>query len=180
MVRMVGRSVALVAAGALMLSGCGGSGDDPGGGSDPTTPGTAPTMSAPPVGSAPTGPDPCTLLRRTEVAEAVGADVTRVEGPEEQFMGTTCRWLFSDDLLGEAEASITTWHGLEFYSPDADGTGVTDFEPVAGIGDAAHRWPPGQGICTVIFRSGERVAEVLTMTDDDACVELARTAAQRM
>jgi hypothetical protein len=170
----------------LVAAGCGGDdagGDDPDGAA--TGPVSPPAESAPAESPTPGAPaealDPCGLLTADEVAAVAGAEVTRTEGPVEEFLGRQCEWFFPHPTFGEERVTVSTWVGLEFYSPSAPGQEVTGFEPVPGIGDEAHRWPPGQGICTVIFRLGEHVVQVLSGgVGDDACVDLARTAADRV
>jgi hypothetical protein len=171
---------------AVLLAGCDHDGEgtgDPGAGAGPVagSPGDGgPGDGGPGGGSGGGAPDPCALLTEGEVGTAVGSEVSRVEGPVERFQGVQCTWFFPDELLGEAEVSLTAWVGVQFYSPDGPGADVTGFEEVAGIGEAAHRWPPGQGLCTAIYRQGDLVVQVLSMTDDDSCVDLARVSAGRL
>lgn len=170
----------------LIALGAAGCGDDP---DDPAPGPTGADRTDGPVdfddsdqvdAAVPEGIDPCTLLSQDEVAEAVGEEVTRVDGPREEFLGIHCDWYHPTDL-GEMPATLTVWQGDEFYSPDAPGAEATGFEPVSGLGETAHRWPPGQGICTVIFKHGEYVAQVLTTgAGDDSCIELAQLVDERL
>lgn len=160
---------------AAMLAGCGG-----GSGSDTPAPGGSPTPA--PAGDAggEAPPDPCELLTQDEIEDVAGAEVTGTDGPVEEFMGSRCSWTLAAEAMA-GEVTLTAWVGLDFYSPEADDAGLTSFEPVSGIGDAAHRWPPGQGLCTVIFRTGELVVQVLSAgAGDDGCIDLAQSAAGRV
>jgi hypothetical protein len=176
-------AAAVIAAAGLLLAGCGGGGDDGAG----AAPGGEPTPTALTGGDADEGagpssaPDPCGLLTEREIAEHVGTEVTSTAGPAEEFMGTQCEWFFPGGIAGDAQVTVTVWVGHEFYSPEGPGADATGFEEVPGIGDLAHRWPPGQGICTVIFRTGELVVQVLsTDTGDEVCVDLARMVDARL
>ncbi|HLU44809.1 MAG TPA: hypothetical protein VKZ67_07325 [Natronosporangium sp.] len=169
----------------LALTGCGGNDDDAPAGDSSGSPDRADGPvdfddSAQIDAAVPEGIDPCALLSEEEVAAAVGQEVARVDGPREEFLGIHCDWYYPTDL-GEMPATLTVWQGDDFYSPDAPGAEVTGFEPVSGLGDTAHRWPAGQGVCTVIFKHGEYVAQVLTTgAGDDSCITLARVVDERL
>jgi hypothetical protein len=129
-----------------------------------------------PGGPAGGGPDPCSLLTEGEVGAVAGAEVSRVEGPGGFMMGSQCEWYFPHPTLGEEQVTVNVWVGLEFYAPEGPTAEMTGFEPVAGIGDAAHLWPRVPDLCTVIFRRGEIVVQVTAagLGGDDACLDLSR------
>lgn len=168
----------------LALAGCGGSGDDPAtnptGGADRTDGPIGFDDSDQIEAAVPEGIDPCALLSEAEVSDAVSAEVERVDGPREEFLGIHCDWYYPTDL-GEMPATLTIWQGDQFYSPDAPGAEETGFEPVSDLGDVAHRWPVGEGICIVIFKHGEYVTQLLTsLAEDDSCIDLARLVDERL
>lgn len=168
------RPLALALAAGLALAGCTSSDGEPaadGGGAPSTGAGTTATAEPPP--SEPAGgdaPDPCGLLTEDEVATAVGAEVTGTEGPFDEHQARNCTWAYP------AEVTVSVWVGPEYYSPDTIEQG---WEELPGIGDIAHQ---AEGpLCTTIFRAGDLVVQVLTGDGpDNACVDLARTAAGRL
>lgn len=174
---------AVAAVGILLLAACGDGTDDDTTGAEPGAP-TTPAGSPAPAGddrAASDPADPCTLLTEQEIADLVGAEVSDTVGPVEEFMGTQCEWYFPGGEFGDGQITVTVWVGEEFYSPEAPGAEATGFVELSGIGDAAHAWPPSEGICTVIFRTGEHVVQVLaTDSGDEVCVDLASIADTRV
>lgn len=171
--------LAVVLAAALALAGCGPADDDPAGGeADATSPAAAAPESAAEPPAEPAGggaPDPCALLTEDEVAATVGAEVTGTEGPFDEFQASNCTWSYPGPTLGEL--TISVWVGGVYYSPDTIEQG---WEELSGIGDVAHQATDGP-LCTTIFRIGDLVVQVISSDGpDDACVDLARTAADRI
>jgi hypothetical protein len=163
--RIVGRGLATVVAGALALlvAGCG-------------------LLNLSQAADGP--PNPCTLLTDVEVASLVGFEAF-AEPPEEFESYTQCTWLFSDptDPVEQGAVVVTVWDGREFYGPEAE-PAAGAYEPVSGIGEVAHRWewdPEAPRDCAITFRQGDLVVEVISLyAVDDMCLELAEHAAGRL
>jgi hypothetical protein len=167
----------------VLASGCGGSGGTSPTDRDDAT--TSPVDPAPdPAGDvAAEAPDPCALVTADEVATRVGFEAF-AEGPDEVNEGTSCVWFFSDpsDPTEMGTLSIQVWVGLEYYGPETNQDAAADFEPVPGIGDAAHRWDLGAATdCAIVFRKEDVVVQLVSLfAVEDLCIDLAGVAAGRV
>jgi len=113
----------------VLLAGCGGGGDDSKQTDAESRGGDTPK--AKPV-------DACTLLDKAAVAEAIGEDISKVEGQETPDGASTCSWFGVDDgslqqkgitLIAAADNGKERW--------DAHRDLMGEAQPVSGVGEQA-------------------------------------------
>ncbi len=153
---------------ALLLGACSGSGETASEGA-----GGGSSSGAGSEASATQAPDPCALVPKAELDDAIGRDTEKTKGPLDQARGRTCTWSFESGIPSPGRLTISAWHGKEFYAPEQLG-----LMPLSGIGDQA-AGQPSKGL--IMVRKGDTVLQIFVISKPDrltsAVTTIAKTAA---